>query len=495
MSRLTLKHCAGRKASFVFLLGAAMAVASPAQTFTTLVIFDSTNGGWPEASLIQATDGYFYGTTSGGGVQNYGTIFRVTLQGTLTTIHSFCAHSHTCPGGSTPIAALVQARDGSLYGTARYDGAPGCNGYGCGTVFKISPGGAFTTLHRFRDSDGNGTLPSGALIQATDGNFYGTTQGGDGGDEGSGTVFKITPAGELTTLHKFNNTNNNGGAFPTGTLIQALDGDFYGTTVTGGELTCNAPFGCGTVFKITPDGTLTTLHAFLANDGEFPYGALIQDSNGNFYGTTIVGGDLNCEAPSGCGTVFKMTPGGTFTILHRFAGYPIDGYLTYAGLTQATDGSLYGISSAGGGVGPWGRGTMFKISLEPTLTPLQTFEIVGGVGPDGGLIQATDGNFYGTNEWGGASCGCGTLFTLSTGLGAFVSLERYAGKVGETGGILGQGFTGTTWVSLNGIPANFTIVSDTYIRATVPAGATTGFVEVNTPSGTLTSNQPFRVMP
>ena len=271
-------------------------------TVTTMHSFYGPDGSFPSAGLVQATDGNFYGTTGGGGVNDEGTVFRITPSGTLTMLYSFCSQSG-CTDGAGP-SGLVQATDGNFYGTTDGGGANNsCGGSGCGTVFKITPTGTLTTLYSFCSQSGctDGENPGAGLVQATDGNFYGTT----GGDEG--TVFKITPSGTLTTLYNFcPQSGCTDGAGPSG-LVQATDGNFYGTTDGGGA------GNSGTVFKITPSGTLTTLYSFCSQsgctDGDEPYAALVQASNGIFYGTTEGGGNFFGPCPGGCGTVFSLDAG------------------------------------------------------------------------------------------------------------------------------------------------------------------------------------------
>ncbi len=216
----------------------------------------------------------------------------------MTTLYSFGGSD-----GSGPWAGLIQATDGNFYGTTTQGGA-----YGDGTVFKITPSGALTTLHSFAGSDGSS--PYAGLIQGTDGNFYGTTYYGGAatwcyGYAGCGTIFRITPSGTLTTLHSFDGGD---GAWPQAGLLQANDGNFYGTALTGGATTfCYGYPGCGTIFKITPSGTLTTLYSFQGSEGAIPIGGLIQASDGKFYGTTEGGGDtVDCQG--GCGTIFRLVP-------------------------------------------------------------------------------------------------------------------------------------------------------------------------------------------
>jgi|SRR5580704_768307 uncharacterized repeat protein (TIGR03803 family) len=471
----------------VFILFVATAIAAPAQTFTSLASFDGFDGSSPWAGVVQGADGNFYGTTSGGG--NGGSIFKITATGTLTYVYKFC---NRCSEGDAPYAGLVLATDGNFYGTTMLGG-----GYTTGTVFKITPADTLTTLHRFRLRTG-GMNPQAALVQATDGNFYGTTVGG--GSYGAGTVFKITPAGKLTTLYSFcSQANCPDGYQVYAGLVQGRDGNFYGTTWAGGNNYCYG--GCGTIFKITPTGTLTTLYRFCTqtgcSDGAFVAAGLVQATDGNFYGTTAAYG-----GPSGGGTVFKITSGGKLTTLYSFCSQTncADGDYPVAGLVQATDGNFYGTTELHGGnnsCAPDGCGTIFQMTPAGTLTTLHSFDQTDGSRPFARLLQATNGNFYGTTYGGGTnSCspdGCGTVYSLATGLGPFVSFVRGSGKVGWKVEILGQGFTGTTGVSFNGTAANFVVQSDTYLKATIPQGATTGFVTVKTPGSTLQSNAVFRV--
>jgi uncharacterized repeat protein (TIGR03803 family) len=250
----------------------------------------------------------------------------------------------------------------------------------------------------------------------------------------------------------------------------------YGTTLIGGA------YSYGTLFKITSRGALTTLHSFDYTEGVNPGARLVQ-ADGNFYGATSSGG------VNGYGTVFKMTPAGALTALYSF-DYA-DGKNTAAGLIQATDGNFYGTAPFGGA---YGFGTVFKITPDGVLTVLHSFNGADGEDPAGGLVQATNGNFYGTTSSGGISP-YGTIFSLSVELGPFVETLPASGKVGAAIVILGTDLTGATSVSFNGTAAAFTIVRPSEIKATVPAGATTGKVQVTTPGGTLLSNVAFTVRP
>jgi len=477
--------------------GDAAEVALPALTFTTLASFDGSNGSNPFAGLVQGFDGNFYGTAYYGGTNDSGTAFKITPAGKLITLYRFCAQSG-CPDGAHPSASLVQATNGDFYGTTVEGGHSNS-----GTVFKITPGGTLTTLSSFcaQTNCYEGLNPSAGLIQATDGNFYGTTQ--YGGGTGGGSVFKITPSGGLTRLNGFcAQYLCTDGNRPYAGLVQATDGNFYGTTQYGGDYDGFGycfDYGCGTVFKITPSGTLTKLHDFCVSqtdncsDGALPAVGLVQATNGKFYGTTPLGGAF------GGGSVFRITPTGTLTTLYSFCAQSActDGLEPYASLVQATDGNFYG-TTAGGGVNSSGTsGTVFKITPQGSLTTLYSF-CAQSACTDGyfpvGLVQATDGNFYGTTQNGGTNSS-GTVFELSVGLGPFVKTQPAAGRVGAGVKILGNNLTGATSVTFNGTAATFTVVSPSLITTTVPAGATTGEVKVIKPHGTAQSNVPFRVLP
>jgi uncharacterized repeat protein (TIGR03803 family) len=478
----------------VFVLCAATTVAAHAQTFTTLVNFDGTNGGAPEyMSLIQGIDGNLYGTTASGGLNNGGTVFKMSPAGTLTTLYSFCAQAN-CSDGDVPVAGLMLGVDGNFYGTTNYGGtavSDPCSEFGCGTVFKITPDGRLTTLYSFcsKTSCSDGAFPVAPLIQAADGNLYGTTLNGGpaGGTDcpsGCGTVFKITLGGKLTTLHRFA-PQKPSGKLPYAPLAQGTDGNFYGTTNTGGA---SGGGGAGTVFEMTPEGVVTILHSFgsFPDDGVYPYSGLIQALDGTFYGTTYDGG------LHGRGVVY-----GVDGFAYSFCSRPhcTDGAYPVGPVIQGTDGNFYGTTYE---YSLNRFGTLFVLTGDSVLTTLYTFctqmNCTDGSYPSGGLIQSTNGIFYGTTKSGGTD-DLGTIFSLSMNLDPFVSFVRNPAPVGQLFGILGQGFKGTSSVSLNGTPATYMVKSGTLIEATVPAGATTGYVTVTTPSGVLTSNVPFHVIP
>jgi len=471
------------------------AIASPAQTFKSLVSFDGTDGRTVNAPVVQGIDGNLYGTTFSGG--DHGTVFKITPGGVLTTLYTFCAQTN-CTDGNWPQAGVVLGTDGNFYGTTFYGGT---NSYcendlsiaACGTVFKITPGGELTTLYSFcaQSNCADGDEPSARLVQGSDGNFYGTTSEGGASINCCGIIFKITPGGKLTTLYTFvcSGANCGDGEFPSG-LVQATDGNFYGTTNGGGAI------GDGTVFKITPEGTLTTLHSFGGTDGYGPEAGLVQASDGDLYGTTLYGGAY------GWGTVFKITVAGALTTLYSFCAQTNcpDGSNASGVLVQATDGNFYGTAGAGGPITsacPTDQGecgTVFKVTPGGTLTTLHSFDSTDGWYPFAGVVQATNGSFYGTTENGGTN-NDGTVFTLSMGLGPFVKTLPASGAVGAKVTILGNTLTGATKVTFNGTAATFTVVSSTQITTTVPTGATSGIVAVTTPGGVLKSNVAFQVAP
>ncbi len=471
----------------IFLFCVTAAIALPAQTFTTLVEFNGSNGSFYERSnnavLTQGADGNFYGTTPTGGASDYGSVFKITPTGTLTSLYSFCP-SAGCSDGYAPLAGLALGSDGNFYGTTT-----GIASFTSGTVFEITPEGTLTTLHSFQNGLTEGYDPLAALIEGANGNFFGTTAAdGGAGARGDGTVFQITRQGKLTVVYVFPCpiTDCPGGGGPYGSLVQAANGNFYGTTWTGGVN------GGGTVFKLTPGGVLATLHSFgSTGDGAAPRAGLVQGADGNFYGTTAQGG-----AHYAAGTVFKVGAAGNYSRLYSFCSQPhcTDGAFPYAGLVQGTDGNFYGTTVKGGA---HGYGTVFELTPAGTLTTLHSFGGADGAFPTGTLIQGTDGAFYGTTSDGGIGgifSGNGTVFSVEVGLGPFVRANPTSGGVGATVMILGNNLLGTTAVSFNGAAATFTVVSATEITASVPTGATGGTITVATPSGTLNSNVGFRVI-
>jgi uncharacterized repeat protein (TIGR03803 family) len=358
--------------------------AQASVVFTNLYSFTGTNdGGYPYAGLVQGSDGNFYGTTAGGGTNGLGTVFQISTNGALTSLYSFTG-GHD---GANPQAGLVQASDGYFYGTTSGGGTNSI-----GTVFKISTNGVLTSLYSFTGTN-DGANPRAALVQGSDGNFYGTTFGG--GTNGYGTVFKINTNGALTSLYSF--TGGNDGWNPPAGLVQGSDGNFYGTTRNGGTN------NWGTVFKISTNGALTSLYSFTGgHDGANPQAGLVQGSDGSFYGTTFGGGT------NGYGTVFKINTNGALTSLYSFAGVH-DGASPQAGLVQGSDGDFYGTTYTGA---TNNYGTVFQVTTKGGFGTLVFFNSTNGASPAAALTLGSDGNLYGTTSYGGSD-GLGTVFRLS----------------------------------------------------------------------------------
>jgi uncharacterized repeat protein (TIGR03803 family) len=373
----------------------------PSGSFTTLYSFTGNDGFAPYAGLVQGGDGFFYGTTAYGGPYGRGTVFGMSTAGSLTMLNGFAADN--CEG-NTPSAPLVQGNDGNFYGTT-YEG--GCGGtYPQGTVFSIDTFGSLKTLHTF-DADTEGGHPSAALIQGRDGNFYGTGYSDDDSGIGNGTVFGINTSGSLTMLYRFSWYD---GGYPLASLLDGGDGKFYGTTSRGGEN------GAGTVFSIDSAGNLTTLHNFDGTDGADPEGGLAKGNDGFFYGTT------SSDGPD-WGTVFRIDRSGGFQTLYRFNGGN-DGANPQGNLVLAGDGNFYGVAA---GVGPqWGvpayRGTIYRMTSSGELTTLHTFNGEDGMYPNGGLLLASDGRFYGTTTAGGPY-DAGVVFRLTVPLTCFPAVQ------------------------------------------------------------------------
>lgn len=445
-----------------------------AQTFTPLAYFDDSSSVF--SSLVQGRDGALYGVSNNGGESGNGSVFRIAAGGSLSTIYSFCVQAR-CSDGSYPVGALALGVDGNLYGTTQGGGA---SGYG--TVFKITPVGAITTLHSFVGSDG--AFPEAGLVLYEDGNFYGTTYSGGGGSlcsGGCGTLFRISSSGSLATVHSFNGID---GDFPSAPLIAGTNGGLYGTTAFGGTSTgCSG--GCGTVFRITPSEIFASLHSFDFTDGEEPLAPLVQSATGALYGTTYEGGNTRTQGLGGYGTIFKVSAEGGFSTVLKFNSHN-GGFLNF-GLSLAADGNIYSESSMGGTTD---AGQIFELVAPRAIETIYSFAAASGSGVgDTAMLQSTNGNFYAT--FGYSPSG---IFSLGLGLEPFVAFTIPAAKRGQVAQILGQGLTGTTSVTFNGTTAaNFTVVSDTFMTAVVPAGATTGPVVVTTPSGPLTSNVAFQI--
>lgn len=392
-----------------------------ADTFSTLYRFaGDANGNAPIGPLVRATDGNLYGTATGSsGNQTFGTIFRVTPAGVLTTLYTFNGTAN----GQDPVLS-VQASDGYLYGVTTSGGSPSASGQAAGTVFKATADGVLTSLYTFTGgADGGKPV---ILTRGTDGNLYGITQTGGiataCGGTGCGTVFKMTTSGILTTLYSFSGGADGAPGIAAAALMQDSDGNLYGTTSGGGNPgPCGRQStlglessGCGTIFKLTSSGTLTTLHAFSGTaDGSAP-NALLQGADGNLYGSTFLGG------AAGVGTIFRITTAGVLTTLYTFSGGSDSGAPDW--FLQGSDGNFYGttyglIADVIGGNGS-ADDTLFEVTPSGVLTTLHAFSVSDGVGPTG-MAQGGDGNLYGIAAAGTSSSAprYGSIFreTLSTG--------------------------------------------------------------------------------
>ena len=363
-------------------------------------ILPYTGDGANPTGLIQASDGNFYGTTSNGGKYAQGAFFRVTPTGAEELLYSF----GSSPSDGTNPEGVIQGTDGNFYGVTGAGGMGACNS-GCGIAFKLTAAGAETVLYYWTGA-ADGTSPND-LIQGSDGNFYGAAAyggvtGGSCGPGGCGVLFKLTPSGTESVLHAFTGGTADGGV--AGYVTQGSDGNFYGNTLYGGSA------DKGTIFKVTPAGVETVLYSFAGgNDGAIPQTPLVQGSDGNFYGTTPFGGTFSN------GVAFRVTPTGAETVLHAFTGTSSDGAAPGIALIQASDGNFYGATTAGASPSCYGGcGAVFKMTSAGATSALYLFASGGGGVPPNpsGLIQGSDGNFYGTTSQGG-QYGFGTLFRLT----------------------------------------------------------------------------------
>jgi len=372
--------------------------------FKVLHAFASgSDGDQPIAGLLIDSSGNLYGTTQDGGEPaGYGTVFKITPDGTETVLHSFCQPPR-CLDGALPSGGLIEDGTGNLYGTA----FESCGGFGC--VYKLAPDGTETMLYSFGGGN-DGGYPKSDLIMDKAGNLYGTTMGGAGCIAyGCGTVFKLAPDGTKTLLHGF--IGGSDGWNPQGGVIRDKAGNLYGTTWAGGGTGCDG-LGCGTVFKLAPDGTETVLYAFQGgSDGANSSADLMMDDSGNLYGTTFDGGRSGCNG-QGCGTVFKLAPDGTETVLYAFTGGS-DGGGPAAGLIKDSAGNLYATTEF---EGAYGYGTVFMLAPDGTETVLHSFTGGSdGAFPLGRLAKDKHGHLVGTATQGGVDNypnGYGTVFRL-----------------------------------------------------------------------------------
>jgi uncharacterized repeat protein (TIGR03803 family) len=484
-----------RIAALLFIL-AMSSLALHAQTYTVLYNFGNASCDplFPENAgvIAQGRDGNFYSTTPAGGCNSNGAGFKISPSGKMTLLSSFA----NGVDGIGQQSGLTLGTNGTFWGTSEGEDL------NAGNIFYMTAAGTVTS---FNDVLGgaNGGEPIAPPVQGRDGNFYGmTTAGGDVtlctyGDSGCGVIYKITPAGKFEVIYTFDQTN---GANPDGPLLPGTDGNFYGTTFYGGSI--NGVYnGNGVVFRVTPQGKYTPIYVFCAQqaclDGGQPTDGLVQGTDGNFYGTTTCCGTHLYSDYFG-GTIFKLTPAGQYTVLYDFCSQSncADGGNAIGGLVQGTDGNFYGTTQVGGANGD---GAIFQITPEGQYTVLHSFDFTDGNAPESPLTQGTNGILYGQTDDGGTgpciNTRCGVFFSLDMGLPTSVAAVASYGEEGSTVEILGQGLIGTTEVSFNGTSAQFDALANTYLTATVPAGATLGPITVTTPSGKLVTKNAFRVLP
>ncbi len=433
------------------LTGLVLSCASlSAQVVTKLVTFHQGNGSFPAGVLVQGRNGNLYGTTALGGTNDGGTVFEMTSTGKFKTIYDFSDYIGYEPTG------LLLNTDGNYYGITMLGGPSGE-----GTIFKISQTGYLTPLYNFHGGDGS--YPN-SFVAGPVADFYGTTE-----YAGSARTyfFRISPSGEFA--------NVNCSIVRPLSLALGIDGNFYGTAVgsVGG--------GYGLIFEMKPDGSCFTLYNFNGTNGSVP-DLLTMGSDGAFYGTTYLNGNPTIS------TLFKLTENGKFTNISS-SGTQIS---IGASMTYGSDGNFYGPTALGG---EYDAGEVFEV------TPSGYFTLLGSFGQnDDGydtelpLTQHTSGIFFGPSFKGGKQEE-GDLYSLNVSLQPFVTFVRGFGKAGISAQLLGQGFTGATGVSFNGIlVTSFKVLSDTFMTAVVPAGATTGPVTITTPGGVLNSNVNFQVL-
>jgi uncharacterized repeat protein (TIGR03803 family) len=380
-----------------------------AQTLSTLYSFTGGIDGRGRAGVIMDAQGNLYGTTQVGGIlgcgaaEGCGTVFKLTPDGQWTSLHNFTGGSD----GGYSVAPLILDGQGNLYGVTQWSEA------GRGAVFMVAADGQFSVLHSFT-TWADGGMPLSALVMDKQGNLYGSTyvggntvQCGQPGLLGCGTVFKITPAGQESVLYAF--PAKRYGSYPWSPVLLDAKGRIYGTTFNGGRNNCayaGVKHGCGTVFRVTQSGQEKRLYRFNGSaDGANPTGALVMDQPGNIYGTTMGIDGVTL------GNVFKVTPSGVETVLHTFSG-GLDGGVPEGGVIADAQGNLYGTTTFGGA---YGDGTIFKVTADGTETVLYSFNCEGAVGcfpfPGGPTLDA-QGNLYGTTNEGGIY-GYGSVYKLT----------------------------------------------------------------------------------
>jgi len=460
----------------VVLIGSTPVAAAPVVTFLHEFALDNSEGANPSftGQLAQGRDGNLYGTTPSGGSDGSGTAFKITPSGIFTKLHDF---NRDVGDGYAPWGGLTLGTDGNFYGTSIYGRRNKDASSGQGNIFKMTPAGVVTVLHQFKQDGSEGSSPYAPPVQGRDGAFYGTTQVGG---NGQGTIYRMTSTGAFSVLRKLDGQK---AGEPMAPLIVGKDGNFYGTALRGGFSSAG---GVGTVFKMTPAGAISVVYSFDGTHGIRPHGPLVQGTDGNFYGTTQSGGEFNR------GTVFKLTPKGVITTLHSFGGDLSDGIEPTAGLVQGSDGIFYGATPSGGAFD--GQGTLFSVTPAGAYSVLYRFS-VGGVEPFQPLSTPflhTNGRIYGLTLWG--SNGPGAIYSLAVGAPQFIRPVPEAAQRGTSIGLLGP-LSGTTKATFNDLNASFSGTGGTFRTAVVPAGAATGLIKATTTGGTRQTLKPFLQLP
>jgi uncharacterized repeat protein (TIGR03803 family) len=453
--------------------------ATGAVSFSVLHSFSGPEGETPAAPLVQGADGFFYGVAAHGGdftasaPDGRGTAFRMDASGNVTTLHTFKG-----PEGAVPVS-LIQGRDGFFYGTATYGGDEAISSLqpGNGTLFRMDAAGVVTVLYVFPYSIGGGSSQPGPIVQGADGALYGGALGAYGTSAIGGYIYRFDPiTGDVRHLHDFVGSD---GAIPTGSLFQARDGFFYGTTNQGG------PWNSGVIYKVDVLGNFALLHSlspFYPGEGSEPKAGVIQTSDGFFYGTTEQGGYG--------GEIFRMDAAGNFTVIHRFDSYFSDGGRPRSGLIEGRDGFLYGTTPSGGQPVTASRyGVVYRMDKAGTVTVLHTFTGPDGSTPWAALAQGADGQLYGSTVVGGAF-GLGVLFRVDPAAPAPPApLPTLTGLMLAPSGVVGgQSSTGT--VTLGGpapsggavvaLSSSSSSLASVPATVTVPAGSTSASFVVST---------------
>ena len=464
----------------VAVMFAGVVVPAQAQTPTMLYNFPGFNGDAcaTRGNIVQGRDGNMYGGGAAACGTGSGTIYKISPAGVESAFFIFPPQWLNCGG-----AGLTLGSDGNFYGTC-ISGNPAT---GMGSIFRLTPAGVFTDLHDFTGANGD-SLPVYPPIQGVDGNFYGVS-----GNEVQvcGNIYKLTPAGVYTNLHTFVFNNSE---CHSSNLVQASDGNLYGTLAN-----CTLPGSVGCVYRISTAGVFKEIHGFAFTTGQVPCTGLIQGKDGKLYGATQQGaangsGNIYKMTTAGVATDLHDFNNATDASCVNNVGPPVN-------LLQVTDGSFYGVNPAYGPSGTGSiykltSANVFSAFLFPNPP-------IDGDLPSSTLIQNTNGLVYGTTPSGGGSTcfggACfGTFFSVATGDVPFVSLEatQKTGNVGASVGMFGQGFSSASVVKFGGVAAtSVTLSGTTYLTAVVPVGAHTGAVTVTTGATKLTSPQTYKVQP